>query len=63
MIGFGFACMGLALNEVQVFTSFQAITGCGAFHLKAPTGGAAKGIPLNTSILLSIYPETFPDDV
>ena len=61
MNGLGSACMGLAPNAVQIFKSFHAVTGCGAFHLKAPTGGSAKGIPLNTSIVFSIYPATFPD--
>ena len=55
--------MGLALKAVQVLTSFHGVTGWGAFQRKAPTGGAANGIPLYTSILFSIEPATLPEAV
>jgi hypothetical protein len=33
---------GLQDNVSHFFTSAQGCTGCGAFHLNSPTGGAAK---------------------
>ena len=40
------AAWDLAPNVRHSFTPFQGCTGCGAFHLKIPMGGAANGIPL-----------------
>ena len=54
--------MALAENVLQSFTPFQLLTDCGAFQRKSPTGGAAKGIPLNetTSDFESFMPEINP---
>jgi hypothetical protein len=41
-------------------TPDQGLTGRGAFHLRAPTGGAAKGIPLNSEIPSTTVPEISP---
>src|SRR5262245_41794874 len=35
-------------NSAALRTPFHGSTGCGAFHRKAPTGGAANGIPRKT---------------
>src|SRR5580693_5086629 len=47
LIGTGFSCMGLGPKLSHLRTPPQGFTGCGSFHLRSPTGGAAKGIPLN----------------
>src|SRR5664279_291248 len=39
------ACTGRGANFFVCSTSFQLLKGCGAFHLRLPTGGFAKGIP------------------
>src|SRR4051812_2141841 len=52
--------MGLAENATHFFIPFHAVGGCGAFHLKSPIGGAAKGIPLKIRMFSSWYPSTFP---
>jgi hypothetical protein len=41
-------------------TPCHGCTGCGAFHLRSPTGGAAKGTPLNTPMPLTASPWTVP---
>jgi hypothetical protein len=54
--------MGEALKAMQDFIPDQGITGCGSFHRRLPTGGAAKGIPLKmcTSPELLVVPEMMP---
>jgi hypothetical protein len=52
--GTGLGCMGLALNFEQSFMPFHFSAGCGAFQRKAPTGGAANGIPLKETIFPSL---------
>src|SRR4051794_18574701 len=44
--GAGADCIGLALKVSHFFTLVHGAGGCGAFHLRSPTGGAAKGMPL-----------------
>src|ERR1700676_1725773 len=63
--GKGFACMGLGPKLSHLRTPIQGFTGCGSFHLRSPTGGAAKGIPLNanTSPLALITPDIWPASV
>ena len=51
--GTGLGCMGLELKFEQSFMPFHFSAGCGAFQRSSPTGGAAKGIPLNAMIFLS----------
>ena len=46
--GIGSSCIGLGPNWLQILTESQGAKGIGAFHLPSPTGGFAKGIPLNT---------------
>src|SRR6187397_1819546 len=41
-------------------TPCQATTGCGAFQRSSPTGGAAKGMPLNTRTPFAAVPEIWP---
>jgi hypothetical protein len=56
-----FVCMGFAANSLTFKTPSQFFTGCGSFHLRSPTGGAAKGIPLKDLIpLFSRIPSTKP---
>src|SRR6185295_484057 len=63
--GTGSACMGLGPKLSHLRTPSQGFTGCGSFHLRSPTGGAAKGIPLNayTSPEALITPDTRPASV
>jgi hypothetical protein len=63
MKGTGLLCIGLAENSWHFRTPVQFFTGCGAFQRKSPTGGAAKGIPLNMLISPLLYPETSPFSV
>jgi len=39
--------MQRAPNSPALRTSAHALTGCGAFQRKSPTGGAANGTPRN----------------
>src|SRR5690242_12633318 len=43
----------VGLNSVAIFTPSHLAGGCAAFHRKSPTGGAAKGMPLNIRTLAS----------
>src|SRR5690242_14438249 len=63
--GAGDACIGLALNASHFFMPFQCCTGCGAFHLNSPTGGAANGMPLKICMSPALFgiPETTPASV
>ncbi len=38
----------------------HALTGCGAFQRKSPTGGAANGMPLNCETPSTTVPATVP---
>src|SRR5262245_7013484 len=55
-------CMQRGPKAVAIFTPSHFGAGCGAFHLRGPTGGAAYGMPLNTrtSALVPAAPETSP---
>lgn len=46
-------CMGRGPYSTAFLTPDHGVTGCGAFHRSAPTGGAANGIPLNVRTLPS----------
>ncbi len=61
----GLDCMGLAPNSSHFLTPVQGLTGCGFFHRKSPTGGAANGMPLYamTSLYSLLIPDTSPDCV
>ena len=61
--GTGEACIGLALNVSHCLTLFHGWTGCGAFHLNSPTGGAANGMPLKMFMSPFVIPETKPASV
>jgi hypothetical protein len=61
--GAGFPCIGLGANALHSRMPFQAFTGCGAFHLESPTGGAAKGTPLKIYMLPLLVPEINPASV
>src|SRR5262245_6418987 len=54
------SCMQLKANDDACFTPVHALTGCGAFQRSAPTGGAAKGMPLNDEMPFATTPATFP---
>src|SRR5262249_27793009 len=43
-------CVHLGPNSSAFRTPVQLVTGCGGRQRSGPTGGAAKGIPLNTRI-------------
>ena len=48
-------------NCFAAFTPCHGSTGCGAFHLRSPTGGAANGMPLNDIMPeVSFIPSTIP---
>src|SRR5687767_8188554 len=53
-------CMQADANAVACFTPDQDLTGCGAFHRRSPTGGAAKGMPLNVETSFATVPATRP---
>src|ERR1700733_13060712 len=55
----------VGLNSVAVFTPSHLTGGCASFHRKSPTGGAAKGMPLNMRTLASWLgvPATDPESV
>jgi hypothetical protein len=55
----------VGLNSVAIFTPSHVAGGCAAFHRKSPTGGAAKGMPLNIRTLASLLdaPATDPEPV
>src|SRR4051812_42427307 len=42
-------CIGAGANLSAIRTPSHFAAGWGAFHLRSPTGGAAKGMPLYTS--------------
>src|ERR1700683_5209932 len=44
----------VGLNSVAIFTPSHLAGGCATFHRKSPTGGAAKGMPLNMRTLPSL---------
>ena len=52
--------IGLGPNLLASLVPSQGTTGWGAFHLRSPTGGAAKGIPLNTSMSSATVPRIMP---
>ncbi len=60
-----FHCMHRAPNSVAFRTPSQLSAGCGSFHRNAPTGGAAKGIPLKICTFPSalVVPSTTPEAV
>jgi hypothetical protein len=55
----------VGLNSVAIFTPSHLTGGCAVFHRKSPTGGAAKGMPLNMYTLASVLdvPATDPESV
>src|SRR5579863_772459 len=55
----------VGLNSVAIFTPSHLAGGCATFHRKSPTGGAAKGMPLNIRTLASVLdvPATDPESV
>src|ERR1017187_336779 len=53
-------CMQRGPNFTALRTPFQAGTGWGAFQRNGPTGGAAKGMPLNAVTPLLAAPFTRP---
>ncbi len=57
--------MGLGPNASHFLIPAQCFAGWGAFHRRLPTGGAAKGIPLNEVTLPALFftPETVPASV
>jgi hypothetical protein len=57
--------MGLGPKASHFFTPVQRFAGCGAFHRRLPTGGAANGIPLKAVISPELFltPDTNPASV
>src|SRR6185503_8725327 len=55
----------VGLNSVAIFTPAHLAGGCATFHRSSPTGGAAKGMPLNMRTLASVLdvPATDPESV
>ena len=53
-------CMQLAPNVDASRTPSHGATGRGGLHLSSPTGGAAKGMPLNDTTPSSTTPCTWP---
>ena len=53
-------CGGIGPNVSHFLTPFHALAGCGAFHLRFPTGGAAYGMALYTASPPSSTPSTSP---
>jgi hypothetical protein len=47
-------------NASAFLVPLQGVTGCGAFHRRSPTGGAANGTPLNDATSPATTPCTFP---
>src|SRR5687767_3621215 len=43
------ACRQALPNWSAARTPVQLVTGCGSFQRSSPTGGAPKGMPLNTA--------------
>ena len=56
------ACMQRAPNSVAFRTPSHDVGGCGGFHRRSPTGGAANGMPLKTRTLdeATVVPSTAP---
>src|SRR2546423_2604729 len=52
--------MHSALNASAFLTPFHAAAGCGAFQRRAPIGGAANGMPLNTRTPSAAVPAIAP---
>src|SRR5437867_2811032 len=48
---------------VALLTPVHAATGCGGFHRRSPTGGAANGMPLKLRTPFDIAPETSPPSI
>src|SRR5574344_1875285 len=55
-----FSCMGFGPKSFAGLTPSHFSTGCGAFHLRLPTGGAANGTPLNTFTPEQSMPSRIP---
>src|ERR1700733_7722668 len=55
----------VGLNSVAIFTPSHLTGGRATFQRKSPTGGAAKGMPLNMRTLASLLdvPATDPESV
>src|SRR5258708_228531 len=56
----GSICGGVAENALASRTPSHGCGGIGAANRWLPTGGAAKGIPLNTTTPCSYLPRTAP---
>src|SRR6188508_384767 len=52
--------MQLGANAFAARTPCQETTGCGFFQRNSPVGGAANGIPLNTTAPVAATPCTSP---
>lgn len=56
-------CAHMVPNFVASRTSLHGVSGCGGRQRSAPTGGAAKGIPLNAAMPSCIAPWSGPSVV
>ena len=55
-----FSCIGFGPYSLAWRTPCHFSTGCGAFQRRLPTGGAAKGMPLNVFTPDSFMPSSVP---
>src|SRR6185295_12801955 len=53
-------CMQAFAKASAFLTPDQGLTGAGDFQRRSPTGGAAKGMPLNIEMPFSVVPLTAP---
>src|SRR5690242_5952876 len=53
-------CMQASANASAFLTPDQGLTGAGDFQRRSPTGGAAKGTPLNIEMPFSVVPLMAP---
>src|SRR5205823_7358441 len=56
-----FGCRHTSPKVSALRTPLHFATGCGGFHRRSPTGGAANGIPLKTRTPRLVVPEINPD--
>src|SRR5215510_9521875 len=54
------SCTHFGPNVSTFLTPAHATTGCGGFHRRSPTGGAANGMPLNTHAPSTSVPAICP---